>query len=181
MLDKIKRALDDKEDTVNTVTFNYKYGCPESFSITYEDGTSLDIRVQNMVVYTVIQRELDHHMDLWKKKMKKVKDNDYKYIMQIGCFCLGGDYLEPKQITVTDDVISDVTLVGGGMAKTTEGYYTIPQVFDRIQRAIDRYYYGIDVTYDEKYGFPTSVELDMDVRAPDGFEYILIRNFIDLS
>ena len=181
MFDEIKRALKDKDDTVNTVTFNDKYGYPESFSITYEDGTELNVKVENMVIYTMLKRELDDNMKKWNKKMKKMKDNDYKYIMQISCFCFGEDYFEPKQITVKNGVISDVTLADGAPAKTTEGYYTVPQLFDRIQNAIGRYYYEIDVTYDEAYGLPNSVGLNYNVRVADGSQNIEISDFVDLS
>ena len=183
MLKEIGKVLKDNKDTVNTVVFNDEYGYPESFSITYEDGTDLDIRIENMVLYTVLQRELDHHMALWDKKMRNMQDNDYKFNTIISCYCFGIDYTAPKQITVTDGAISNVTMADGGMAYTTEGYYTIPEVFGRIQNAIDRYYYQIDVVYDTTttYGFPTSVALDYHVLIADDVQNIRISDFVDLS
>lgn len=46
MFKEIERALKDKKDVVNTITFNDEYGYPENFSTTYEDGTNLIIELK---------------------------------------------------------------------------------------------------------------------------------------
>lgn len=105
--------------------------------------------------------------------------------MQISCPCPRlpqfWDYVDPKQITVTDGAISDITLADGGQSYSNDDYYTIPEVFAKIQDAIVNHYYKMDVSYDATYGFPTNLFLDFRANAFNDVLGITISNFVDLS
>ena len=53
---------------------------------------------------------------------------------------------------------------------------TISMLFKTIQDAINRKAHSIKVKYDEKYGYPTSIAVDYDVRMADEELYLSAKN-----
>ena len=101
----------------------------------------------------------------WSSKAIK----DYQYDFQRICFCVPA-YTKPVKITVREGAAVQIAHAGTGEAvdKTKyEIYYTVEQLFDYIQSAIDKKAHSVKVDYDAELGYPTSVEIDYIENAID--------------
>jgi len=92
---------------------------------------------------------------------------DYSFMYQRTCFCLP-EYLGPFAIEVSGGVVDSAYFANDAFAGAPEGKFdTIPEMFDRIEKAIDRPVYKLDVTYDTTYGFPTELFIDGESMIAD--------------
>jgi len=104
------------------------------------------------------QNRLNKNRRKWESKSTK----NYQYEFQRICFCLPASTKRVK-ITVRDGVAENIRLANTGDAVDKaqyELYYTVDQLFDYIQAAIDKKAHLIKVTYDAELGYPTIVEID---------------------
>jgi len=101
------------------------------------------------------QEELTKQYNLWKSK----NVSNYSFILREVCFC---PISEKKKIHVTHNKIVDATFIPSNTVadrreirelELIEGYFKI------IQDAIDKKAYKITLSYDKKYGFPTSIDI----------------------
>mmetsp|Transcript_24452 Transcript_24452/g.34456 ORF Transcript_24452/g.34456 Transcript_24452/m.34456 type:complete len:491 (+) Transcript_24452:133-1605(+) len=112
--------------------------------------------------------------------------NNYQYIQQQLCECLP-DQTRPILVRVNPngdiwgqfaDLDGDVTpavvekdMVGdiGNMVLVPDSIqlYSFEELFAKIETAINGNYFSLDVTYDAKYGFPTSLNIDQDEQIID--------------
>lgn len=99
---------------------------------------------------------------------------NYRYQLREHCFCPNAD--RPFEIRVQNGVVVEVKNVGTGeMVNPSQFTYypTVESLFDKIQNAIERPAYKLEVTFDSAYGFPSSASIDYDQQAVDeeyGFE-----------
>ena len=110
-------------------------------------------------------KRLTENRRKWSSKAVK----NYHYDFQRICFCVPA-YTKPVKITVRDGVAAQIAHAETGEAVDKarfEIYYTVDQLFDYIQAAIDKKAYSINAVYDEEMGYPTSVEIDFIKNAID--------------
>ncbi|HEX2568471.1 MAG TPA: DUF6174 domain-containing protein [Polyangia bacterium] len=99
---------------------------------------------------------------------------NYRFQLRQLCFC--PDSGKPFEIRVQDGVVVEVKngTTGEMLDPSRFTYYpTIEGLFDKLQDAVERNAYQLQVTYDSTYGFPASASIDYDKRAVDeeyGFE-----------
>ena len=103
------------------------------------------------------QREaLQENRTLWESQPIQ----HYRFNLKIGCNCPWGDMM-PLTIEVQAGEILSMTASNGADITTYlqsfRPYGTIESLFDTVDSAISRRAYKLDVTYDEKYGFPASI------------------------
>ena len=72
--------------------------------------------------------------------------HNYQYTARRGCFCpeSGQEVL----VTVVSDAVVSVTLVATGAEVSTEGWHTVPQLFDLVEGAVDEVYESVSVEFD---------------------------------
>ncbi len=111
------------------------------------------------------QRELDANRGLWSDE----NITEYTYTLQISCFC-PPEITQPVVVRVSQDSILSVVSVASG--EPVEGslvgnFYTVEDLFDVVQDAIDGEAHELSVTYDADLHYPTSIVIDYDERAID--------------
>jgi Family of unknown function (DUF6174) len=85
------------------------------------------------------------------------------------CECLP-EATTPVRVRVESDVVVSAVRRDDGTAIPPEDltlYYTVEDVFDRIEDAIDQHAFVLAVEYDPTFGFPTSVFIDSDRDTAD--------------
>jgi hypothetical protein len=105
--------------------------------------------------------------------------NDYRYTIQVGCFCIT-DLTRPVTIEVQDGEVASVTYVDDGSAADPllfEQYNSIDKVFAIIADAEAQDPVRLDVTYDETYGVPLSVNIDISEQIADEELYLTLSGF----
>jgi hypothetical protein len=95
----------------------------------------------------------------------------YRYQLQVGCFCPFADRM-PLTIEVRDGqtvsiLAADGSPVSADEMSMFERYATIDKLFDLTGAALDGDADKVEVTYDEKYGFPVQVNIDYIEQAVD--------------
>lgn len=111
------------------------------------------------------QNRLSKNRRKWESKATK----NYQYEFQRICFCLPASTRRVK-ITVREGVAENIRRADSGDAVDKaqyELYYTVDQLFDYIQAAIDKKAHLVRVTYDPEWGYPTLVEIDYIRNAMD--------------
>jgi len=94
--------------------------------------------------------------------------HDYEFDYQLICFC-APDATEQVHVVVQHDTITAVTRARDGLPAARQ--YTVwPKVddlFDDVQRQLDRNVARLDVSYDPTYGYPRSIVVDVALMAAD--------------
>jgi hypothetical protein len=111
------------------------------------------------------QKRLTENRRKWSSKAVK----NYQYDFQRICFCVPA-YTKAVKITVREGVAAQMAYANTGEAVDKakfELYYTVAQMFNYIQTAIDKKAHSIKVVYDDELGYPTSVEIDYIKNAMD--------------
>lgn len=111
------------------------------------------------------QNRLTKNRRKWESKSVK----NYEYEFQRICFCLPASTRRVK-ITVREGVAENIRRADSGDAVDKaqyELYYTVDQLFDYIQAAIDKKAHLVKVSYDHELGYPTLVEIDHIKNAID--------------
>ena len=104
------------------------------------------------------QNRLTKNRRKWESKTTK----NYQYEFQRICFCVPASTRRVK-IKVREGVAEEMRRAETGDAidkAQYELYYTVDQLFDYIQSAIDKKAHLVKVVYDAELGYPTSVEVD---------------------
>jgi len=101
---------------------------------------------------------------LWVQK----NVSSYRYELRQICFC--HDSGVPYEIRVQDGAIVEVKNKTTGEVIDSShfgAYLTIEGLFNKIQDAVDRDAYKLEVSYDPAYGFPASASIDYIEHAVD--------------
>ena len=89
----------------------------------------------------------------------------YAMTLRRVCFCPTPDYTGPFEVEVRGGELASVRLEGA--AVDDERGMTVEALFDLVQDAYDRDAYRITVEYDERLGYPVSVDIDYDAQMAD--------------
>lgn len=101
------------------------------------------------------QAELDSHKAMWESHSLQ----DYHFGILRTCYCVFND---PISIQVSNQQVTQMTTRFGTIVTEADTFYsyTMEEIFEVIQTAIVEGYDGLDVTYDDFYGYPTMVMVD---------------------
>jgi hypothetical protein len=105
--------------------------------------------------------------------------NSYRYTLQVGCFCLV-EATRPVNIEVVNGEVASITYVDDGTAadpQLFERYNSVDKLFAVIADAESQDPAKLDVTYDETYGVPLSVDIDLSEMMADEELYLEVSNF----
>jgi len=102
---------------------------------------------------------------------------NYDFVSEQICFC-SPNIVAPKLIRVRGGAVESVTILETGECYDGEMWYeTVDEVLDEIQRAISSSAHEVRVSYDNIYGFPTSVSIDYEKQISDDELHLLISDF----
>ncbi len=144
-------------------------GCASSTS-TSSDGTTTT-ETETVGTETAPQNLGDAQKMLNQAKVKweRAGLRSYTYQFERSCFC-PEEWRKATTVTVLGDSVARARYVEPDEqvpAENIERYQTIGGLFAKLQEAIDRRAYQMDVTYDPTYGYPTSAVIDYDQRMAD--------------
>jgi hypothetical protein len=109
--------------------------------------------------------------------------DDYRYKLQVGCFCLV-DVTRPVIVEVKDGQVASITYAEDGTAADPalfERYDSIDKLFAIINEAEAQEPARLDVTYDEATGVPQSVVIDISEQMADEELYLEVSDFEALA
>jgi hypothetical protein len=98
---------------------------------------------------------------------KKSNVRSYTFKSKLGCFCV---YTENYYITVSSDTITSVQEVETGKNLTEKEFQyfrTIDQWIDYIDQSLKKDPYSCSIKYDQKYGYPTEISFNFELRIAD--------------
>jgi len=126
-----------------------------------------------------VARELYRNQQRWYAYNLK----NYRYTLQISCFCTE-EFRQPVIIEVRNGKLKSISRPKGGATidlEAFERYSTIPKLFNLVKKAIADKADRITVSYNPKYGYPTSISIDQSEMIADEEIYLTISNFQVIS
>ena len=111
------------------------------------------------------QKMLNQAMAKWERAGL----HSYSYRFERNCFC-PEEWRKATTVTVVRDSVASARYVEPDAqvpAENIERYQTVGELFAKLQEAIDRKAYHMEITYDPTYGYPTSAMIDYDERMAD--------------
>lgn len=112
-----------------------------------------------------IQQSLNKHLQQWKQ----AGIQNYSYEFRRSCFCMQ-EFTKPVLIRVKNNIVIDARLKENKQPLSEnlkDNRQTINMLFASIQDAINRKAYSIKVKYNDKYGYPTSINVDYHKELAD--------------
>jgi outer membrane lipoprotein-sorting protein len=115
-----------------------------------------------------------------QEKWQDANVSHYRYELAISCFCIFSADM-PLVIEVQNGEAVSMEYKSGkeidpAFLEQFQRYDTIDKIFAEIEKA-ENEAERVEVTYDEKYGFPTQVTIDQAQQAADDELYLTISNF----
>lgn len=140
---------------------------------------SYDLTAQQQLVKT--------NQAKWNKFLESTSCGAYTMKFARNCFC-APDWRGPYQVVVnsTGGIASAVFMFGsdqyaGKPVKVPAGkVLTVKDVFNEIKRALNQKVDGLEVTYDEDWGYPKEVFIDWLELAVDEEDRYTIENMVPL-
>lgn len=115
-----------------------------------------------------------------QEKWQDANISHYRYELGIGCFCIFSADM-PLVIEVQDGKVVSMEYKNGkeidaASLEIFQKYETIDKIFAELEKAQSEAE-RVEVTYDDKYGFPTQATIDQAQMAADDELYLTISNF----
>jgi hypothetical protein len=94
--------------------------------------------------------------------------HDYEFDYQLSCFC-APDATEPVHIVVRGDAVASVVRQRDGLPAGTRygGWPRVDDLFADVSRLLGQNAARLDVTYDETYGYPREIIVDVELMTAD--------------
>ncbi|WP_455204031.1 DUF6174 domain-containing protein [Kaarinaea lacus] len=111
------------------------------------------------------QQQFDNAMGLWQQKTS----SNYDFTLKQQCYCLD-ELTKPLRISVREGTIVAVKNIETAEVlpqKHWKDLYTVEAWFTVIENAIIKKAEKLEVHYDAKLGFPTTIDIDMHSRLAD--------------
>jgi hypothetical protein len=135
------------------------------------------------VIFSSIEEDAQGELDLNRALWDAAAIHDYSMTFQRLCQC-SFEFLIPVRITVRGDTIREVTDLDTGEPvgqSIEEAFLAVDGVFDVIQEAINRNAAAIDVSYNNTFGYPIDVDIDLSRSQFNDDVQFQIREFVELQ
>lgn len=166
--DLFRGQTDALQNLINQLLRLFKPGKPATGGSGSGQGTGSNAN-------KAAQRELQTNQQKWQK----AGIDDYSFTLQRNCFCRG-DATRPVNIEVQDGKIASATFADTGEplpADTDFNKLTVNDLFKQVGEVLSSGAERVDVKYDPKYGFPTSIYIDRSSQIADEEVGFTISNF----
>jgi hypothetical protein len=123
------------------------------------------------------QSEIEQNMEKWQD----ANISHYRYNLFISCFCIFVENM-PLVIEVQDGNVVSMEYQNGkeidpSLLELFEKYATIERIFTEVEAGLNGTADSVVVKYDETYGFPAEVTIDVEEQAADDELYLTISDF----
>lgn len=122
-----------------------------------------------------------------QKKWQEANITHYRMQLSISCFCAFRDQM-PLTVEVRDSQIVSMQAADGTEVLDTDANYeffapraTMDLLFAEIEKAVSDGAEVVTVTYDETYGFPAEIAIDISQQMADEEMYYSITSFEPLQ
>ena len=122
-----------------------------------------------------VQATLLRYQDRWERS----GITDYDYTGAWSCFC-PQEYLADVAVAVRGGVVTSVEFAGEEFTVVPplpERFVPVEELFALLQDAVRRKAARIEVSYDERYGYPLELFIDYDERMADEETRFVMRGF----
>ncbi|AOY82837.1 DUF6174 domain-containing protein [Moorena producens JHB] len=122
---------------------------------------------------------LEQNQERWETQ----KLDNYRYRLQVSCYCIG-EVTNPVVVEIRNGETTSIVAADSGKPvnrKFFNTYDSVLKLFDVVQKAIDKDYYKLDVTYDANLGYPTQIDMDFREQIADDERTLTIGNLEELK
>lgn len=134
--------------------------------------------IENSKLELPVQSVEAKQLQAAEKKWQQSRPTHYIYTLQRTCFC-PREYNNPIEIRVLNGVVQKAMLPREGTPLPSvrmDEALTINNLFDIIHKAVDKKAAKIDVKYDWRYGYPSSIAIDWEKMMADEETYFTARD-----
>jgi hypothetical protein len=167
IFDIIQNAITENYDQL-VVTYDDEYGFP-TFVTVNESLMIADLEYKLIIDYLAPVSDWQSDLDDAKSTWQSQSLDTYKYTYQRSCECTD-DYTRPKLVEVVNGTIAAIDgspVESIQRASVTTDIPTLDGLLEVIQDAINQNAFQINVEYDPKYAYPTSIFIDYDEMMAD--------------
>ncbi|NQW18639.1 MAG: hypothetical protein HQ478_14275 [Chloroflexi bacterium] len=133
----------------------------KAFAITSADEkVPLDLAMDGEDISMVVVEDLleaQTNLDTALQKWRRTNYRDYTFTLDRSCFCPGAGR---HNIKVESRRMASATFEGSDRLPGGR-LFTIDELFEEVQKAIDSRFSEVDVTYDESFGYPIAMSFDI--------------------
>ncbi len=104
----------------------------------------------------------------------------YTYTLSRVCLCPQNE-LGPFEVTVYQRQVAGVEFGGQPIDLDSQAFYSVPELFELVERAVTDGADHINVEYDGILGYPTRIFIDWDLGAADEETIIAAENLTPLA
>lgn len=125
------------------------------------------------------QSNLNLHRELWDSQ------EPFEYAIEYSSKCFGPCTPEPTEVVVEEGRVRSygghhVFRMDPRIRRTTP-FHTVDELFDRLQYAIDKNAYQMDVVYNSEVGYPETADIDRRAHGVDDEWSFEITGYLDLD
>jgi hypothetical protein len=126
------------------------------------------------------KNESQNELNVNKSKWESKGINNYRIKLKETCNCMmNGTYLIIVKNNIVDTVMPDTNLFPEINRNQYDHVTTIDSLFKFIQYSITDNAEKLIVVYNEEWGYPEKIEIDMNLNYKDDEHYIEIKGFIN--
>jgi hypothetical protein len=123
-----------------------------------------------------VKREGINQLSHRQKQWQDTKPQRYQLTYTNNCFCqflktykviVANDEIQSAKVILKDRGASEESKVESIEEEELKTLYTIDKFFAEIQSALSRVVYGIEISYDEHFGYPTKISIDREKNVAD--------------
>jgi len=169
LFDRFDDMIEDSSFLDLNVTYDLWYlGNPSFWEYRLDNQTSnnqtvkYSARIDFITHYLILRRDWEQTRQRWNA----ISLTDYWYVAQAFCFC-DPDYVKPKAIWVRNGTVHQVIDTETGQLAKGE-YLSLDDMFQNIEDAISAQYWKINVTYNMRYGYISSLSTTFADGIADG-------------
>ena len=137
-------------------------GCPAPAQV--DDGAETPPQAFPPV-RTAEPAERSPEVDAARARWDAAGMDSYTLTLRRSCFCPAPDDTGPFEVTVRDGAVALVTL--DGVRVDAERGETVEGLFAQIEGAYDQGAVVVDVAFDERWGYPTRIQIDESYQIAD--------------
>eukprot|EP00980_Cylindrotheca_fusiformis_P019374 scaffold6651_cov99-Cylindrotheca_fusiformis.AAC.3 len=167
LFDEFQSAIDNSHGV--EVYYDPVLGYPISWNIQEDEAEDDAIlfggQMEEFTFFPVVRKDYFTHSDLWNSQ----GSSNYDYTIDVTDM-VPKEVASPKRISVRNGIIQQIVDIESGNVTSLElfDYPTVEDVFDIIDRGLNRYFSTMEVSYNNTFGFPSSYVLQEDIFVADG-------------
>ena len=189
LYDELETILSAAGPAKAIINYDTKLNYPSSASIDINKilpGEEFAFDIFQLAPIIDRQQQLNDARTKWNSLfgISNGTDSSYSFTYQPSCIgCAESDFTQPRWVRVKNSQVVTVHDAHGDVVSPAVFLDTpsIEDIFTKIQDAIDNTAFSLEVTYDDKYGYPSQVTIDPDENIADDEVLLSISSLLPVS